>query len=111
MMIDFPLAWAPISKELESKRRKVFGYDNLSQINFFKCVPYGVFAQEPMIEACKKICNFKVRLDDIWIVTYPKCGTTWTQVVWKIMLVQCACFFTKFKYFFAGVSLANCSQY
>ena len=34
----------------------------------------------------KKIYDFELRDDDIWIVTYPKCGTTWTQeLVWMLL--------------------------
>ena len=33
----------------------------------------------------EKIWNFEPKKDDIWIVTYPKCGTTLTQeLMWQI---------------------------
>lgn len=33
----------------------------------------------------QKLYNFKVRKDDIWVVTFPKTGTTWVQeMVWLI---------------------------
>lgn len=33
----------------------------------------------------EEIKNVEVFPDDIWVISYPKCGTTWTQeTVWQI---------------------------
>lgn len=34
----------------------------------------------------EEIRSFDVYSDDIWVITYPKCGTTWAQeTVWQIV--------------------------
>lgn len=33
----------------------------------------------------KRIEDFEVFEDDVWVITFPKCGTTWTQeIVWLL---------------------------
>lgn len=33
----------------------------------------------------ERIKNMKVYEDDVWVVTFPKCGTTWTQeMIWLV---------------------------
>lgn len=40
---------------------------------------------EKYLEYAERIHNFTVREDDVWVITFPKCGTTWTQeMVWMI---------------------------
>lgn len=45
---------------------------------------YGVMI-ETYLPLAERIKNFEVFEDDVWVVTFPKCGTTWTQeMVWLL---------------------------
>ena len=73
------IIWKTCPAEIEEQKRKVFGPES-NQLNGIVSVPYGIHANQRIEKVAKKIIDFELRPDDIWIVTYPKCGTTLTQV-------------------------------
>ena len=78
-MAENLIKWKTLPEEAKIIRKRLFGPD-ANQHNDVISVPYGIVSRPKMAEVIEKIKNFKLRSDDIWIVTYPKCGTTLTQV-------------------------------
>ena len=48
---------------------------------------HGLVMPKRFVEKyAEKIYHMEVHHDDIWVVTFPKCGTTWTQeIVWSLV--------------------------
>ena len=65
-------------KEFENNQRQF-------KDGFVKIMPYGAIFPRRFVPYEKKILDFEVREDDIFVTSFPKCGTTWTQeMVWNI---------------------------
>ena len=79
-MNNYPFKWNPISEDVKKQRQIIYTSPSSLGLDGLVSDPLGVYIPRSMEKVAKKIFNFKVRPDDIWIVTYPKCGTTWTQV-------------------------------
>ena len=53
--------------------------------NMMKSTPMNVYMPARFRDFAQKIWDFEPRKDDVWIITYPKCGTTLTQeLMWQI---------------------------
>ena len=80
--MDYPIKWVHVSDEIEKKRRELYG-EGSNMHNAVVSDPLGVHLPPAIKLVGQKVYNFELRPDDIWIITYPKCGTTWTQVLFN----------------------------
>ncbi len=81
-----------VAKQLQSqtdllRRKKLFAGAEISiEHPVVRSDPGGVQMPKKYALMAEDVYNMEVRPDDVWIVTYPKCGTTWTQeLVWQVV--------------------------
>ena len=92
MSLKLPFKWVPISSEEKAERRRIFNQlDNSVEVEVVKSEPGNLYMPQGYVHLAEKIYNFELRPDDVWIVTYPKCGTTWMQVRTYQRLLMLTC--------------------
>ncbi len=78
-MSPYPFKWVSCPPEVEARRKRLFEAGG-TQCNGVQSDPWNIWMPKEFMTVYERVYNFEVRPDDVWILTYPKCGTTWTQV-------------------------------
>ncbi|CAH1389884.1 unnamed protein product [Nezara viridula] len=79
-MMSYDELQDPISEYIKDHR-----ISGLMPVAEVRVKPSGLVMPKEFIKYMERIRNFEVRPDDVWVISYPKCGTTWTQeMVWLI---------------------------
>ena len=79
----FPFQWQELSPEEKAKLQE--GYPESTNKDFVR-YNNGNLMTRQFVPVAEQLYNFELREDDIWIVTFPKSGTTWTQeMVWMLV--------------------------
>ena len=85
--MDVPRARPKVQRHAQDLAIEGAGLDSIMASDDY---PYHVlnglqvplFVSQEMLDELK---TFELYPDDIWIATYPKCGTTWTQQIVKLI--------------------------
>ncbi|MCL4138082.1 UNVERIFIED_CONTAM: hypothetical protein GTU68_064936, partial [Idotea baltica] len=71
----------PFGKEQDEQIRDFTAYS----VGTIRLQPDGWFFTSPFINFADKLYDFKFKPSDTVVMTYPKCGTTWTQeIIWTM---------------------------
>jgi len=85
--MEYPIQGVTVEELDENVSYKKFlSKQNAYKEGFIRLLPYNQIMPKEYIKYAKRIHDFEIKQDDVWISSFPKCGTTWTQeMVWCIM--------------------------
>ncbi|XP_065352502.1 luciferin sulfotransferase-like [Cloeon dipterum] len=74
-----------MDEELQFEPTKIEHYGHFYSNGFIRSVPDSCLLSSIFPQVAKEISDFEVHPNDTWVITFPKCGTTWTQeMVWLL---------------------------
>ena len=88
-MSKFPYEITRVCSDTQAELDKNFEQDgNKCE---YEVKEIGLCLNERYVEMGPRIFNMEVRPDDIWLVTFPKCGAIWTQVTYLFTHIITGC--------------------
>ena len=77
-MADYPIKWVPTSDTERKEKLSIFKENYSKEVDMMMSIPAGIRMPSNFVKKNfpERIYNLTLRSDDIWIVTFPKCGTT-----------------------------------
>ncbi len=89
-MAPYPFKWVPVSEDVRAAKARLHHGGDTDQISvdvdMVRSVPGDFYMPRTFANGDhERVHDFKFRPDDVVVMTYPKCGTTWTQeMAWQL---------------------------
>lgn len=79
-----PYTLTPISEDEKAQRAKLYPAPSTLMVDLVDA-SNGILHTKKFETIAERIYNFEVRPDDVWMITYPKAGSTVTQeLLWQV---------------------------
>ena len=80
MSAPLPYEFEDLTAEEKAQRKELYTAPNTLMVDMVRTNPGRILLPASFKNLAERIYNFEVRPTDIFMVTYPKAGSTWTQV-------------------------------
>ena len=80
-----PYECVEMDEATKEERRKMWTGPASVLVDAVKTKPFGCLLGKKLAKMADPIYNFEVKPDDVWMISYPKAGSTWLQVRFHIL--------------------------